>query len=261
VEAEVEPKLDRSNPGEVTKAISAAAIQAEDVKSTTVSWDFRNFVETPNETYVSGMWTVLGVWQSVTNDNLVYWESPTGDDLVNGYGLRANGRGVSLLYQNDVPTGDVAVKVVMTPEKRTGEGFGSPGTGEDKEDMQRGEIFIKYDPRTKTGYSLRFWHTIRSSDTCLFQLFRIDNGKGTPLSSEQELTGVFKPKTTILLSIIGSRFTVRGANDMDADTLALEATAPENRLGGAGIYWSGTVYVGNSDVVSQFEISYPSGER
>ena len=262
VEAEVESKLERSDTGPSATAISAGRIAEEDITSTTVSPNFRNFVEMTNDTYVSGMWTVLGTWQTVTNENLDYWESTTGNDLVNGYGLRVASQGASLLYQTDVPTGDMRVKIVMTPEKLVSEGFGyqgfgSPGTGDDSASLQRADIYIKYDPRTKTGYALRFWHTIESAPTCMYQLFRIDQGKGTPLSPEQELTGVFKPNTTFILSIIGSTFTARAANSMDGDTLSLQATVVPNDFGGAGTYWSGTVRLGNSNVISQFEISNP----
>ena len=208
VEAEVEPRVDLSETGAPVKAISTRMIAASDLIGTTVSPNFRNFVETPSETYVSGMWTVLGPWQSVSNDNLIYWQSPMGQDLVNGYGVKvaaATGgllRG-SLLYQNDVPTGDMQVKVVLTPDKIGGDGFGAPSTPDDGDDIQRVDIFIKYDPRTKTGYALRFWHTIPSANTCMFQLYRIENGKGFPLS-DQQLTGVYKPSTTFILSVAGS---------------------------------------------------------
>ena len=70
--------------------------------------------------------------------------------------------------------------------------------------MERSDIFIKYDPRTKNGYSLRFWRTIQAADKCMFQLYKIENGVGHPVNDQQQLTGVFKPNTTITLSIIGN---------------------------------------------------------
>jgi hypothetical protein len=208
----------------------------------------------------------LGTWQSVTNDDLIYWASPNGDDLVNGYGLKVAAktggllRG-SLLYQNDAPTGDMQVKVVLTPDKIGGDGFGAPSSGDDGDDIQRVDIFIKYDPRTKTGYALRFWHTIPSAGTCMFQLYRVENGKGSPVSSQQQLTGVYKPNTTFILSVAGSTLTVRGANSMDSDMLSLQEPIVSNQFGGAGISIPGTVWMGNSSTVSEFEISYPAARR
>ena len=74
--------------------------------------DFRNFVETPDTDYVSGMWTVLGTWTS-----------SVGDNLVNGYGLRVASQGAQLLYQNDKPTGDMRMKVVHDAGKDRGPGI------------------------------------------------------------------------------------------------------------------------------------------
>jgi hypothetical protein len=253
----VEPKHNISDPGPETVAVSNKSIAAGDIKLTTVSPDFRNFVETENSSYENGMWTVLGTWTPVT-----------GDALVNGYGLRvsnppaASGQRpenphAALLYQRDEPAGDMQVKVVMTPEKTAGQGFGIAGSPGDDERNQRADIFIKYDPRTRTGYSLRFWRTIQSAEKCMFQLYKIENGVGSPVDSQQVLTGVFKPSTTITLSIVGTKFTAKGSNLMDGETLSLEGTVAPNQFGGAGVYWSGSVPVGNSNVYSLIEISYP----
>ncbi len=48
---------------------------------------------------------------------------------------------------------------------------------------------------------------------------------------------------------------------MDGDTLALDGTIAPNDFGGAGVYWSGSVPVGNSNVYSQIEISYPGNAK
>ena len=91
----------------------------------------------------------------------------------------------------------------------------------------------------------------------MFQLYKIENGVGTPLNAQQELTGVFKPNTTITLSVVGTKLTVKGSNTVDGETLSLEGTIAPNTFGGAGVYWSGSVPVGNSNVYSEIEISYP----
>jgi hypothetical protein len=261
IQVGVQPKHNISDPGKEVFAVSSKPVVSGDVKTRTVSPDFRSFVEAENPTYENGMWTVLGTWTSVA-----------GEAFVNGYGLRvsnspdAPGAGrpqnphAALLYQHDEPTADMQVKVVMTPEKTAGQGFGIAGDAGDDERNQRADIYIKYDPRTKTGYALRFWRTIQSAEKCMFQLFKIDNGVGTPLDSQQELTGVFKPNTTITLSIVGTKFTARGANSVDGETLSLEGTVTPNQFGGAGVYWSGSVPVGNSNVYSLIELSYPQSK-
>jgi hypothetical protein len=263
----IRPKHNISDPGEEVVATASKPITASDVKTTTINPSFRNFVETENTSYENDEWTVIGTWTS-----------SVAEYLVNGYGLRVSnppnmaqnpaaftGRApnphAALLYQNDAKVGDMQVKVVMTPEKTAGQGFGIAGSPDDDERNQRADIYFKYAPRTKTGYSLRFWRTIQSAEKCMFQLYKIDNGVGTPLNSQQQLSGVFKPNTTITISVTGSKVTVKGSNSTDGETLSLEGTLTPNSFGGAGVYWSGSVPVGNSNVYSQLEITYPGSAK
>jgi hypothetical protein len=248
IEAGIKPEHNISDAGPETVAISARPIHSSETRKN-INPNFRNFVETPDTDYVSGMWTVLGTWTS-----------SVGDNLVNGYGLRVASIGSQLLYQNDVPTGDMKLKVVMTPEKTAGQGFGIAGSPDDNAGPrnQKADIFIKYDPRTRNGYALRFWRTIQASDKCMFQLYQIVDGIGHPVSDEQQLTGVFKPNATIVLSVDRNTFTATGSNTTDGETLSLKATITPNKYGGAGVAWTGSVPFGNSVVVSQFEISYPA---
>ena len=248
IEAGIRPKHNISDPGPETVAISARPISSSKTREE-INPDFRNFVETPDADYVSGMWTVLGTWTS-----------SVGENLVNGYGLRIASIGAQLLYQDDKLTSDMRVKIVMTPEKTAGQGFGIAGSPDDNAGPrnQKADIFIKYDPRTRNGYSLRFWRTIQASDKCMFQLYQIVDGIGHPVSDQQQLTGVFKPNATIVLSVQGNTFTASGSNTADTETLSLKGTITPNNYGGAGVAWTGSVPFGNSVVVSQFEISYPA---
>lgn len=242
----VQPKSNISDPGPVAYAMAKTPILITDVQTTIVSPNFRNFVTTANPNYVGGLWTVLGSWTS-----------SAGTNLVNGYGVRVASQGASLLYQQDASFGDMQVDVVMSPEKTAGQGFGSPGSPVDGDTIQKSDIFIKYDPRTKTGYSLRFWRTTDSAEKVMFQLFQIVNGTGSPISDQKVLTGVLKPDTYISLKIIGNTFTATGSNNVDDETLFLQGTITPNQFGGAGTYWSGTTSAGNSNVYSLFQISYP----
>jgi hypothetical protein len=258
VEAAIRPKHNISDPGTETVAISAKPVPASAISSTIIDPNFRSFVETPDTDYVSGMWMVLGTWTS-----------STGDNLVNGYGFRVASQGAELLYQNDAPTGDMRIKLVLTPEKTAGQGFGIAGSPDDLAggNNQKADIFIKYDPRTRSGYSLRFWRTTLSTEKCMFQLYQIVDGIGHPIDDQQQLTGVFKPNTTITLTIAGTTFSATGSNSADGETLSLRGTIVPNSFGGAGVAWTGSVPFGNSVVVSQFQIAYPdrakrsSGER
>lgn len=206
---------------------------------------FRDFVVTPNETFISGLWTVLGKWAV-----------EPGERFENGWGIRAASVGAALLYPNDAPTGDMTVELTMTPEKTDGQGFGGPGSPADA-GAQKADIFIKYDPRTRNGYALRFWRTTRSAQQCMFQLYRIADGVGSPLNDQQVLSGVFKPTTRMTLKAVGDRLTVTASNDADGETLSLEGTIVPNAFGGAGVAWSGSVPRGNSNVFSRIAITYP----
>jgi hypothetical protein len=252
IEAAIRPRLNISDPGPEVVAISRKPIEPAAVKGTTIDPNFRNFVETPDANYVSGMWTVLGAWTS-----------SAGDNFVNGYGLRVASQGAGLLYQNDVPARDMSIKIVLTPEKTAGQGFGIAGSPDDNAGTrnQKADIYIKYDPRTRNGYSLRFWRTIQAADKCMFQLYQIVDGIGHPINNQQQLTGVFKPNTTITLSAVGSTLTATGSNTTDGDTLLLKANIAPNDYGGAGVAWSGSVPFGNSVVISKFEIAYPTASK
>ncbi len=248
VETSIQPKHNISDPGPATTAISTSPIVAANIKTTLIDPNFRNFAEAPTTNFTNGMWSVLGAWTS-----------SAGDNFVNGYGLRVASQGAELLYDNNGSVGDMRVKIVLTPEKTAGQGFGIAGSPEDSagEKNQKADIFIRYDPRTKNGYSLRFWRTIQAADKCMFQLYQIVDGVGRPIDSQQQFTGVFKPNTTITLAISGSTFTATGSNSTDKETVSLKGTITPNAYGGAGIAWTGSVPVGNSVVLSQFQISYP----
>jgi len=241
----VQPKHNVSDPGPAVFAISGSPIAACDLGSSTVSPDFRDFVATANSSYVSGLWTVIGTWTV-----------EAGAAYVNGYGARAGSQGAALLYQEDAKHGDMQIALTMTPEKTSGAGFGSPGSSADG-NSQKSDIYIKYDPRTKTGYALRYWRTTQSAQACMYQLFRIDNGVGTPLNDTQVLSGVFRPSTELVMKVVGDHLTVEAHNSTNAETLSLEGTITPNDFGGAGVAWYGTVPRGNSNVYSKFEISYP----
>ncbi|HVM62421.1 MAG TPA: pectinesterase family protein [Verrucomicrobiae bacterium] len=237
----VQPKHNVSDPGPQVQAVSANPITATDIPSTTVSPNFMNFVTETNATYVSGLWTVLGTWAIVTGDNLVH-----------GYGIRPS-TAAYLLYQQDADCGDMQVDLTMASEK-AGQGFSVPGSPADSGPRNlHADMYIKFDPRTRNGYALRFWRTTKSADKCMFQLYKIENGAGSPLDDHQVLSGVFKTTTHMTLKVTGTKLSVTASNDVDNETLALEGIIAPNRFGGAGVYWPG----GSSTIYSRMAISYP----
>jgi hypothetical protein len=259
LKASIQPKWDISNAGAAVSVTATAPIAIANIVSTTVSPNFMNFPPAAEGAYVNGYWTVLGAWTSEA--------APVGSTFVNGWGLRVASQGASLLYEQDAPSGDMQVTVVMSPEKTAGQGFGSPGAGTDSTPpgcintcttyVQNADIYIKYDPSTQNGYSLRWWRTTASSTDVMFQLYQHVNGVSSPVSPTQVLTGVFLPNTYVTLSIIGTTFTASAYNTKNSSTLFLQGTVSTNSYGGAGTRWSGTVPSGNSNVYSLFQIAYP----
>jgi hypothetical protein len=243
IRAAVEPKIEISEAASAVYAISAAPIEASAIPSANVSLNFRNLVTTPSESYTHGMWTILGPW-SVSAEK----------ELLNGYGALSGNGPASLLYQQDVERGDMQVDLFMTPEKNAGQGFSVPGAPrETGPNNLHSDVYIKYDPRTKNGYALRFWRTTLSSSKCMFQLYEIVDGVGSPIDDRQALSGVLKPNTTMTLKVTGTTFTVDAVNTDDTETLHLEGAIKPNRFGGAGVFWPG----GSANTYSRIDVSYP----
>jgi hypothetical protein len=246
--ASVEPKLAISDPGPAVDAISSGPIAASDISSSTVSPNFRNFVEAPSDAPLPGLWTITGAWTILA-----------GDNYVNGYGIRAGtgvrgnrGNGSSLIYFKNGDTGDMQVDLVITPDKTEGTVFAVSGSPSDTGPRnEHGDIFIKYDPLTKTGYSLRYWRTTRSAAACTYQFYKIDNGIGSPLNDTQIQSGVLKRNTYLTLKVAGSTISVEAHNTADDQTLAMEGTITPNHFSGAGVAASA------ANVYSQMKISYP----
>jgi hypothetical protein len=239
----VQPKVEISEAAPAVSAISAAPIDASAIPSANVSLNFRSLITEPNDSYGRGLWTILGPWSVAAEP-----------ELLNGYGALSGNGPASLLYQEDVPRGDMQLDLVMTPEKTAGQGFSVPGSPSETGPRNlHSDIYIKYDPRTKNGYALRIWRTTQSSSKCMFQLYKVVDGVGSPIDDRQVLSGVLKPNTTMTVKVTGTKFIVDAVNSEHDDSLHLEATITPNRFGGAGVFWPG----GSANAYSKLEISYP----
>jgi hypothetical protein len=72
----------------------------------------------------------------------------------------------------------------------------------------------------------------------MFELYQHVNGVGSPIDSNQVLTGVFKPNTYVTLSIIGNIFSASAYNNVDSSTLYLQSAINLYSYGGSGNRWA-----------------------
>jgi hypothetical protein len=247
VMATIQPAHDISLPG---PARSTEPVRAPvEAAATTAATDLRSLPDSTATDRYEGDWKLTGAWAS---------EAPIEAD--DPWGFRVGGEDSTLLYVGHPDAGDMDVTVEMDTDKYEGQGFAIPGSPADDvaADQKKGpyaEVLFKYDPATRTGYSLRFWRTTRSATAVVFQLYRIVDGHGTPMG-EDRLTGVVKPTTTLRIQTRGPNVTVTGANTTDAETLNLTGTIEPNRFGGAGFFWTASRPSG-SVVLRGVQVSYP----
>ena len=142
------------------------------------------------------------------------------------------------------------IDLVMTPDKTEGTVFAIPGAPEDG--RNHGDIFIKYDLRTRTGYSLRYWRTTQSAAACTYQFYKIENGTGTPLNDKQVQSGVFKQNTLLTLKVVGPTISVSAHNTADDQKLNMEAPLTPNHFAAAG-----ATSTGAATIYSLMKVSYP----
>ena len=241
VMAEVEPRHDLSRPGAARRVIASAPLPAMTLGRGPASLDLTTAPDGANDDLWEGEWQVTGDWAA---------EPPMDGEP--RWGWRINGGASSVLYRGKPSGGDLDMTVVFDADKLEGQTFSISTTDLD-DPILTGNILFKYDPDTKTGYSLRLRRTTQSSAATLFQLFRITDEKAAPLPVQQ-LTGVVKPTTTIRIVVKGDRVTITGSNTTDDETLSLSAEIEPNRHTGAGVMW-GRGRVGDAIVLRELTVN------
>jgi hypothetical protein len=238
----VQPQHDLSKSGLEVRS-GAVGLPAVGISTASATADFRSMPDSATADRWQGAWHSTGSWSA---------EAPL--DGAQAWGFRVGGDDSSLMYVGRPRAGDMDVEVMLDPDKLEGQGFaiaGSPGD----DARPRAEVKFKYDSLTRSGYALRFWRSTRSATAVVFQLYRIDHGKGIPLGSADQLTGVLKPTTTLHVRVRGTRVSVNGSNTADGQTLALSGTIIPNAYGGAGFYWTGSTLRGRLPLTSTTTIA------
>lgn len=243
VMATIEPRHDLSLPGPAQRTPVVAAPSASAAAAKSAALDVRSLPDTSADDRWAGDWRLTGAWAS---------EAPLDDG--GEWGLRVGAEDSTLLYVGEPNADDMDVTVTLDTDKLEGQGFSIPGSPED-DGRPRADILFKYDPATRNGYALRFWRTTRSATAVAFQIYKIVEGRGTPLG-DQQLTGVLKPTTTLRITVRGDQIAVTGSNIADGEVLDLTATIEPNRHGGAGFYWTASRFSGSA-VLRGLEVAYP----
>jgi hypothetical protein len=241
VMAQVEPAHDLSRPGPARRAVAATPVQPVPAVAGPASLDLATTPDNAHDDLWDGEWRVTGDWVA---------EPPMDGEP--RWGWRINGGPSSIIYRGKRTGGDLDMTIAFDSDKLEGQTFSIP-TSDLNDPVLTGDIVFKYDPDTKNGYALRLRRTTQSSVATLFQLFRITDGKATPLPVQQ-LTGVVKPTTTIRIVVRGSHVTITGSNTTDGETLSLSAEIEPNRHAGAGVSW-GRGRVGDAIVLRELTVN------
>ena len=203
--ASVAPKHLRCDAGTPVSFVTKKPVSVIDVKADKkiLHTDFRN-VSTKNQAKViPGFWTMTGI-ESPANDPRMSagserdaWYYGEGTDGAAGQMGLLPGRSASLLYTppgNDF--GDMKLSMTVAPSKTAGQGFSVAHLYMD--------VLIKLDPKTLTGYGLRFIRTTKYGDAVDCMFVRYENGIVTEISKPVS-TSCYRPTCNIIVEVKGSK--------------------------------------------------------
>ncbi len=241
IKAELYPKHTRSDYGDPISIISQTQFKTETRQLNQVSANFSQLSLNTNKTNTLGLFSFSDNWEIIPVP-----ETPAQ------LGLHSTNP-ANFIYHHPNPVKDMQVKLAFRTDKSAGQVFSVPGSPEDDGDNNlHADFYIKYDAVTRSGYSLRFWRTTQAADAIMFQFYKIENGKGSPLSEQQILSGVFKRNTQLTLSFKNEVLSVNAHNSKDEQKLSMSTPAKANPYGGAGISWSR----GSSAIFTEYIIRY-----
>jgi uncharacterized repeat protein (TIGR02543 family) len=215
--AVITPKYEFSDAGSPVTVHSTRAVTAADVTSSTLSTDFKNVHITHEDpATTAGRWFFDRV-----EGTAVPWGwgiGTNGTDRI--WGLQNNSRtpGTRLVFGQEGGYGDMSLQLDYSTSKVEGQGFGGNG--------QYLDIYVKYDPATRTGYGLRVERTpVGGSNATVWTLNRYDGDILTALT-EPVRTAAFMPRSTITLSVTGATLRVQGSTESARTPLQTEQGLP-----------------------------------
>jgi uncharacterized repeat protein (TIGR02543 family) len=202
--AVITPKYEFSDAGEPVTVRTTRAVTAADVTETTLSTDFKNVhITHEDHTTTTGRWFFDRV-----SGTAVPWGwgiGTNGTDRV--WGLQNNSRtgGTRMVFGQDGGYGDMSLELDYSTSKVEGQGFGGNG--------QFMDVYVKYDPATRSGYGLRVERTAAGgSNATMWTLYRYDGETMTALT-EPVRTAAFMPRSTITISVTGATLRVQASTE------------------------------------------------
>lgn len=247
--AEIAPREEGSETGEVVRIATERTIAATDNVCKEIVTDFQNMPTTVQNQILPGFFTLDGYkpldtaeydWKATEGDA---WKYGEGEGGATGTGLLQSVRGARMLYTPVKDTYEnMSVELVVDPCKSAGQGFGSATA-------QYMDVLIKFDTTTMTGFALRIERTSKYSNAVDFTLIAYKDGVTTAIS-ESISASCYNSTCTIQLAVTDGKFTAHvettkvqsdeQKNAGLAHVVDLSADVEMNTYGGSGVVHTGT---------------------
>ncbi|MGC5166376.1 InlB B-repeat-containing protein [Luteimicrobium sp. DT211] len=211
--AVITPKYEFSGAGAPVTVRTTRAVTAADVTDATLHTDFRNlFLTDEDHLTTQGRWFFDRV-----SGTAVPWGwgiGTNGTDKVWGLQNNTGGTGTRLVLGQPGSYGDMSFTVDYSSSKVEGQGFGGNG--------QFLDLYVKYDPATRTGYGLHVERTAAGgSNATTWTLARFDGETRTALTEPQR-TAAFMPKSTVSVFVAGDTLGVTASTLSSRTPLQVE---------------------------------------
>jgi hypothetical protein len=278
--AVITPKYEFSPYGTeiITVEMDRVIVETDITDINTISTNFANIVWTGRSLSDKDVWyadtikpsDVTQAWTPSTNNPWTYVMGDNGGAM-NVPGLRTSTQGARLLYQPSGEYTDIILNLDFTPEKSAGQGFGSATD-------QYLEVYIKWDPVTKTGYALRFQRLATdplnnnqpipsSGNSVRVSVIEYVNGIKNILPGSYYESSCYMPDSHLEFKLVDNVISVRvTTNSPQSETQAkyelphtyeYTYTLPEpstNLSGAFGFQFTGTVSAGNRTLLENLEV-------
>jgi Big-like domain-containing protein/List-Bact-rpt repeat protein len=260
----------------VTVTTSRAIVAGDVTNPNVISTNFANVVWTGHTLNQANVWYA----DTSTPPADETWVPGTGtpwtyvlgdrDGAMGIPGLRTLTQGARLLYQPQGSFSDMSLILDLTPEKIAGQGFGGA--------PNYAEIYIKWDPVTKTGYALRFQRLttdplngnapIQSAGNSVkVSMLEYVNGVRTYLPGNYVDSSVFMPGARVEFKLVGSVLSADVTTESEQTTtqqgynlphqihFSANVTTAASTQGGFGVQFVGSTAAGNRIELENLQVT------